>query len=415
MRITMKDQVAPSFKTEFEDIKNHSYTHYVNKGGRGSTKSSFIAKVIPLILMKNKNHNAVILRKVGNTLKKSVYNNMLWAIAELGVSHLFKSTVSPLEITYTPTGQKIVFLGCDDPTKVKSIKFEKGYAAIVWYEELDQFDGMEEIRNLNQSLLRGGKDFWVFYSYNPPKSMNNWVNEEMTMPQDNRQVYHTTYLDVPRNWLGELFFIEAEELKVKKEMAYRHEYLGEATGTGGTIFDNVVVREISDEEIRRMDKFYYGNDFGFAVDPNAFVKIYFHRNKLYFIDEIYKVKLSNKQLCDAIRAKGITREPIIFDSAEPRTINEIRMLGITALPADKGPDSVDHGIKMLQTLDEIVIDKRRTPNVAKEFIGYEYEINKNGQFISRYPDKNNHAIDATRYAMEWYTKQLRGKIDYARG
>ncbi|XP_069176880.1 PBSX phage terminase large subunit-like [Procambarus clarkii] len=332
---------------------------------------------------------------------------------ELGIRHLFKTTVSPLEITYIKTGQKIVFLGCDDPTKVKSIKFEHGYPAIVWFEELDQFTGMEEIRNLNQSLLRGGDKFWAFYSYNPPKSKNNWVNEEMLIDKPNRKVYHSTYLGVPKEWLGELFFIEAEQLKETKEMAYRHEYLGEATGTGGSVFENVIIREITDEEISRMDKFYYGCDFGYSVDPAAWGKFYVHNNKLYILDEIYQVKLTNKMLAEKIKAKGC-REVVTFDSSEPKSIQDMREYGINAMGAKKGPDSVEYGMKYLQDFDEIIIDPKRTPNAAKEFIGYEYEMNKDGQFISRYPDKNNHFIDCARYALEWFIINRRGKLDIAR-
>jgi len=196
--VNVADTISPAFDEIFYDIMEHKYTHFVTDGGRGSTKSSFVSEMIPLVMMQNPNYNAVVLRKVANTLKKSVYNQVLWAIDTLQIRNLFKVTISPLEITYIATGQKIVFLGCDDPTKVKSIKFEKGYAAIVWYEELDQFSGMEEIRNINQSLLRGGDKFWAFYSYNPPRSKNNWVNEEMLIDKDNRKVYHSSYLSVPR-------------------------------------------------------------------------------------------------------------------------------------------------------------------------------------------------------------------------
>lgn len=413
IKIRMCEQVAPSFKEAYYDIKDHKYTHYVFKGGRGSTKSSFVAKIIPILLMSNSDYNAVILRKVANTLKNSVYNNLLWALDELGIRELFKITVSPLEITFKATGQKIKFLGCDDPTKVKSIKFEKGYPAIVFYEELDQFSGIEEIRNLNQSLLRGGEKFWCFMAYNPPKSKNNWVNEEMLIPQDNRKVYHSTYLDVPTEWLGDLFFIEADHLKNKNEMAYRHEYLGEATGTGGNVFENVIVRDITEEEISHMDKFYYGCDFGFSVDPASWGKFYVHNNKLYILDEIYQTHLSNRELADKIMKKNIGREPVIFDSAEPKSIDEMRHLGITAMGAKKGPDSINFGMKYLQSLDEIIIDRRRTPNACREFVSYEYEMNKDGQFISRYPDKNNHFIDCTRYGLEWFIQNGRQKIDFA--
>jgi len=319
----MSDEVAPSFEKAYYDIKEHKYTHYVFKGGRGSTKSSFVSKIIPVLLMSNKNYNCVVLRKVANTLKNSVYNQMLWALDQLNIRHLFKVTVSPLEITFLATNQKIKFLGCDDPTKIKSIKFENGYPAIVWFEELDQFSGMEEIRNLEQSLLRGGEKFWALYSYNPPKSKNNWVNEEMLIEQNNRKVYHSTYLEVPREWLGELFFIEAEHLKNKSGLNYKHEYLGEATGTGGSIFDNVTVRTITNKEIEVMDHFYYGNDFGFAVDPDAWGKFHLHNNRLYILDEIYAPGLSNKKLYDKIKAKGIVREIITCDSAKHLVLNLI--------------------------------------------------------------------------------------------
>jgi len=406
--IKMSEQVALSFKTAYEEMLEHKYTHYVLKGGRGSTKSSFAEKMTPILMLKDKNYNAVILRKVAATLRGSVYNGMLWALQELGIKHLFKATVSPMEITLISTGQKIIFRGCDDPIKIKSIKFEIGYAAIVFYEELDQFSGMEEIRNLNQSLLRGGNKFWCLMAYNPPKSKNNWVNEEMTIEQDNRKCYSSTYLDgVPREWLGELFFIEAEHLKDKSEKAYNHEYLGEVTGTGGSVFDNVTVRTITDEEIKTYDRFYYGVDFGFTIDPATWTKCYFHNSKLVITDEIYSQGLSNKKLCDKIKDKGVVREIITADSAEPKSINDLRGLGLNVMKAKKGPDSIDHGMKFLQDLDEIVIDRKRTPNTAREFVGYEYDMNKDGQFISRYPDKDNHIIDAVRYALESVMKRNR--------
>lgn len=411
--INFAEQIASSFDEAFWDAIEHKYTHYVLKGGRGSTKSSFIAKLIPILMIQSPKYNAVILRKVANTLKNSVYNNMLWAIDELGISHLFRSTVSPMEITYIPTGQKIKFLGCDDPTKVKSIKFEHGYPAIVFYEELDQFSGIEEIRNLNQSLLRGGDKFWCFMAYNPPKSKNNWVNEEMLIDQDNRKVYHSTYLDVPQDWLGELFFIEAEHLRVKNEMAYRHEYLGEATGTGGNVFENVTIRTITDDEIKSMDRFNYSLDFGFSIDPSAFVKSYYHNGKLYIVDEIYEQKLSIKDLATRMKLKGINSEIVICDSAEPRSIADLRDKGINAIPVKKYPDSVKNGMKWLQDVDEIIIDSVRTPNTAKEFVGYEYERNREGQFISKYPDKNNHAIDSVRYGCSFLIQQTRGRLEYA--
>lgn len=399
MNLNVADLTAPSFDELFWDILDHKHMHYWLKGGRGSTKSSFISIMIPLMLMQNENYNAVVLRKVANTLKKSVFNQILWGINELEIRHLFKVTTSPLEITRISTGQKIVFLGCDDPTKVKSIKFEVGYAAINWKEELDQFSGMEEIGSINKSLNRGGEIFWNFYSYNPPRSVNNWVNEEMLVPKENRLVHHSTYLTVPMDWLGGPFFEDAEHQKIHKRNLYDWEYMGEAIGTGGNVFDNVTLREITDEEIEELDKIYHGQDFGFTVDPASYVKCYYHNNRLIFLDEIYETGLSNKMLYDKLIEKGIGKQIISADGAEPKSISELRSYGLNIYSAKKGPDSVNFGMKWLQKLDEIVIDKRRTPSIAKEFVGYEYDRNKDGQFISRYPDKNNHAIDATRYAL----------------
>ncbi len=401
MEINIADCIAKSFDTVFWDVQDHGHTFYWLPGGRGSTKSSFIGIQVPLLLMQHPQCHAVVLRKVGNTIKNSVYTQIQWALEQLGVMDRFKCITSPHEMTYKPTGQKILFFGVDDPMKVKSIKLPFGYVGIVWYEELDQFSGMEEIRNLNQSLLRGGEKYWVFASYNPPKSRNNWVNEEIANEYPDRMVHKTTYLDVPPEWLGEQFLLEAERLKAKNETSYNHEYLGEVTGTGGAVFENVEDMAMPDELIYQFDRRYYGLDFGFAVDPLAFVVMHYDakHEDLYIFDEIYQQKLTNRQAAARIgrRYNGCR---IIADSAEPKSIAEMRDLGLHVAGARKGPGSVDHGMKWLQNLSHIYIDKRRCPNTYREFVGYEYERNRDGQFISAYPDKDNHAIDAVRYGME---------------
>ena len=401
MKINIADCIARSFDSVFWDAQDHGHTFYWLPGGRGSTKSSFVGIEVPLLLMQHPQCHAVVLRKVGNTIKNSVYPQVQWGIEQLGVADRFKYITSPHEITYKATGQKILFFGVDDPMKVKSIKLPFGYVGIVWYEELDQFSGMEEIRNLNQSLLRGGDTYWVFASYNPPKSRNNWVNEEILNEYPDRLVHKTTYLDVPREWLGEQFLLEAEKLKAKNETAYNHEYLGEVTGTGGAVFENVEDMVMTDEMISQFDRRYYGLDFGFAVDPLAFVAMHYDakHEDLYIFDEIYQQKLTNRQAAARIGARYNDCR-IIADSAEPKSIVEMRGLGLNVAGARKGPDSVDHGMKWLQNLAHIYIDKRRCPNTYREFVGYEYERNREGQFISAYPDADNHAIDAVRYGME---------------
>lgn len=400
MKVNIADMVAPSFDDVFFDVQEHKHTFYWLAGGRGSTKSSFVGIEVPLLLMQHPNCHAVVLRKVRNTIKNSVYPQIQWGIEQLGVIDKYRFITSPHEITYKPTGQKILFFGLDDPAKVKSIKLPFGYVGIVWFEELDQFSGMEEIRNALQSLLRGGDRYWVFCTYNPPKSRNNWVNEEILTADSDRYAHQSTYLTVPKEWLGEQFFLEAEKLKAKSEILYRHEYLGEVTGTGGAVFENVREMTMSASQIRDFSYIYHGLDFGFAVDPLAYVKLAYDRKHedVYIFDEVYQQKLTNKKAMDRISGK-VGNARILADAAEPKSIAEMAALGANISGARKGPDSVEFGMKWLQNQRNIFIDKKRCPNTYREFIGYEYERNRQGQFISAYPDKDNHSIDAVRYAL----------------
>lgn len=402
VRIQLSKTMAKPFWPIHQDVKRHGHTYYICGGGRGSTKSSYISQEILLLLMQHPECNAVILRKVANTLRNSVYRQMEWALDTLHLGEYWKKTVNPMEFIRRSTGQKILFLGVDDKSKLKSLKMPHGYVGVVWYEELDQFSGMEEIRSVNQSLLRGGPVFWCFGSYNPPQSANNWVNEEMLLDQPDRLVHHSDYRSVPADWLGAQFLEDADRLRRRNERAYRHEYLGEVTGTGGTVFENVRERAITAAEIESFDRLHYGLDFGFAVDPLAFVCMHYDRKReiLYIFDEIYEPKLTNSRAAAMIRGKMTESGYVRADSAEPKSIRELAELGVRIYGARKGPDSVDYGIRWLQSLDEIVIDKRRCPNTYREFVGYEYERNREGQFISAYPDKNNHAIDAVRYGCE---------------
>lgn len=403
--VKLSKVIAPSFAAVHQDIKEHGHTHYWLKGGRGSTKSSFISVEIPLGMMRDAARgeytNAIVLRRYGVTLRESVFEQIGWAINALGVSELWKSSVSPMSWTYLPTGQRIIFRGADDPTKVKSIKFAVGWAKYLWYEEVNEFEGPEKIRSINQSVLRGGADFFVFYSFNPPKSARNWVNQYVAIEREDTLVHHSTYLTVPPQWLGEQFLVEAQHLKEVKPEAYRHEYLGEVTGTGGEVFANVTLRAITDEEVSRFDKLRRGIDWGYAADPFAYNVCHYDktRRRLYIFREIHKVKLSNRAAAERIKPEaGGAR--IICDSAEPKSIDEVKGYGLRVVGAKKGPDSVEYGVKWLQDLEEIIIDPARCPETAREFSGYELERDREGNFKAGYPDKDNHHIDAVRYACE---------------
>lgn len=405
IKVNLSAVIAPSFFEVHKDIKQNRHIHYVLKGGRGSTKSSFISIEIILGMMKEPDANAVVLRKVGNTLRESVYEQLLWAIDTLGVTDLWRSKISPLELTYILTGQKIIFRGADKPKKLKSTKLKKGYFKYIWYEELDEFNGMEEIRTINQTFMRGGEKYVVFYTYNPPKSKSNWVNEEARIERPDRLVHHSTYLNVPREWLGEQFILEAEHLKKINEKAYEHEYLGEANGTGGEIFTNVKLRTITDEEIASFDRIRRGIDWGYSIDPFHYGVMHYDktRRRLYIFFEIHKVNLSNRKAGELIKAELELHKgnPVITcDSEEPKSIAEMKTYGLRVKGAKKGPDSVEYGIKFLQDLEEIIIDPVRCPNTAREFLNYELEKDAKGNFKAEFPDKDNHSIDCVRYAME---------------
>ena len=399
--IKMSEMLAPVFYDFAKDVMRHGHTHYDIRGGRGSLKSSTVSLLVPQLLIANPNTHALVLRKVANTLRDSVFNQYMWAIAELGMAGLWYAKVSPMEIIYRPTGQKIMFRGADDPMKIKSIKVPFGYIAVTHFEEKDQFSGRAEIRTILQSTMRGGDKFWNFESYNPPISRDNWANVDSAEDKPNRLCHISTYLDAPKSWLGEEFINEAEYLKHTDERAYQHEYLGLPVGTGGNVFEKLELREITDDEVKRFDRIYQGIDFGWYPDPFCFVRIYYDvaRETLYLIDEHYVNKTSNEDNAAWIRERHYNDFPITCDSAEPKSIADLRASGLDARNAIKGPGSVEYGMKWLQRR-KIVIDKRRTPNAYKEVVGYEYERNKDGEIISGYPDKNNHAIDAIRYGME---------------
>lgn len=395
--------IAPTFSSVHFDIQEQKHSEYVFPGGRGSTKSSFVGLEIIDLLMKNEQMHACVLRQVADTLRGSVYQQILWAISELGLDEEFHGTVSPMEITRLSTGQKIYFRGADDPGKIKSIKVPFGYIGIVWFEELDQFQGEEDVRKIEQSVIRGGDVAYKFKTFNPPKSANNWANLYIKLPKEDRLVTHSNYLNVPQKWLGKRFLADAEFLKETNPTAYENEYMGVANGVGGNVFDNVIIREITDEEIKQFDRVKRGVDWGWYPDPFAYSAVHYDsaRLRLFIFDEYRCNKRSNAQTAEELKRRGVGRNTLVTcDSAENKSVSDYCEAGIAAKAAVKGPGSVEYGMKWLQSLTEIVIDNKRCPETAKEFLKYEYLRDKQGNVITGYPDKNNHNIDAVRYAME---------------
>ena len=399
--------IAPAFIKVVHDIEQQLYNEYVFPGGRGSTKSTFVSLQLIDLIMKNEDIHACVLRQVADTLRTSVYQQILWAISTLGLADEFHCITSPLEITRKNTGQKIYFRGADDPNKIKSIKVPFGYIGVLWFEELDQFKGNGEddaekaVRKIEQSVIRGGDKAYIFKSFNPPKTANNWANKYIKVPNAKRLVHESTYLQVPEKWLGKPFIEQAEHLKETNPTAYENEYLGVANGTGGNVFDNVVIEAITDEQIAQFDHVLNGVDWGWYPDKYAFTRSHYEpaQHTLYIWQEYGCNKQSNRQTADKLIELGISSNDIITcDSAENKSIGDYKTYGLFARPAEKGPGSREYSYKWLQSLTRIVIDNARCPESATEFLDYEYERDKDGNVISGYPDGNDHFIDSVRYA-----------------
>jgi phage terminase large subunit len=400
MEIKLDTLIAPSFYDIFHDVYNEKYNEFWLKGGRGSTKSTFVSVMILLGMIADPLANAIVFRRYQNELRDTVFGQIEWTATRIGISHLFKFQVSPMQIIYLPTGQKVVFKSADNPRKIKSINLGKGYIKYAWFEEVDQFASIDEIRNIIQSLFRGENHKRVsFFSFNPPRSSRSWVNAEVKINKFGRVVHHSDYRQVPKEWLGDMFIQEAEHLKKVNEQAYRHEYLGEEVGTGLEVFNNINIRAITQQEIEIFSNIRQGLDFGYAVDPVSFNKLEYDAKKrrILIYREYSGVNISNKKLYDNI--KDCSNILTIADSAEPKSIAELKSYGMKIKGAKKGPDSVEYGVKFLQDLEEIVIDSSVCPRAAKEFINYSLETDRNGEIKSRFPDKDNHCIDDVRYSL----------------
>lgn len=401
------DLFAPSFKEVYQKFFDDETTHIFMKGGRGSTKSTAAAILIKLGMMRDHSRgertSAIVFRRVDNTLRLSVYSQMIKADDFIGNAVEWKYGLSPLMMTYKINGAEIQFHGVDDPLKLKSLVARFGYFKYVWIEEAAEFDNMEHIRSILQTVMRGGEKFKVLYTFNPPKDAQHWINVECEIPSARKFVHHSVYTDVPRHWLSEEFFREAEELKERNFPAYEHEYLGIATGVEGQIFPNVTIEKIPAATINGFKALSCGLDWGFSIDPLAVVWMAYDSKTrtLYLFDEVYRLNASNEIAAKEIQRRRWNR-PVICDSAEPKSIADVSGYGVRAIPARKGKGSIERGMKWLRSyVHNIVIDPERCPNAAREFRGYAFDKDASGTSYKRdFPDRDNHTIDAVRYGCQ---------------
>lgn len=408
MEIHTGDLFPSVFKEDFKKILAGEYVKYTEAGGRGSCKSSFISLAVVILMMMNRSYNTVCLRKVDNTLRDSVYAQIQWACQKLGVSHLWNFTLSPLQAVYRPTGQTIFFRGSNDPLRLKSIKTLSGYTAITWFEELTEFTA-GDVETVKLSTMRGGDRFYIFNSFNPPSSARNWCNDRLRHPDSDEFVHISDYRAVPREWLGEAFLHEAEEMKARNERAYRNVFLGEATGTGLNIFENVELRRITQEEINHFEWIYHGIDWGYYPDPFRYNAMsYDMKTKtLYIFSELTLYKHGNTEASKKLR-EHMEKEHlnpssrITADSAETKSVADFHTWGWNIHGAVKGPGSLEAGMKWLQQLNKIVVDPELCSAAADEFSLYEYEVDKRtGEILTGYPQgQPDHSIADVRYALE---------------
>lgn len=413
--IRLSSILAEPFREAHSGLLSGTYNQIVLKGGRGSTKSSYASVEVITQLSRNPALHAVVMRKVANTLRTTVYAQYEWALSVLGMieGKDYKATVSPMEFTLLRTGQKIMFFGADDPGKIKSLKVPRGYVGILHLEELDQFNGEEEVRNIEQSVLRGGSVSIEIKTFNPPQTALNWANKYCLRNKPGQLILHSDYRSVPEEWLGPRFLADAEYLKETNYKAYEHEYLGVANGTGGNVFNNVSDMDMralidvgSGEKVplyQTFDRVLNGLDWGYYPDPLAFNRVHFDaaRRDLYIFAEKTMRRAGNRESADALISMGIGPTDLITcDSAEPKSIGDYKSYGLMARGAEKGPGSVEYSMKWLASLNHIYIDAKQCPDTWEEFTTYEYEKDKEGNPISGYPDANNHHIDSVRYATE---------------
>ena len=407
--VSLKEKVLPAFYNSWK--QSEKFIFNVEKGGRGSGKSSYIAQKIIVLMMKHK-VNTLAVRKVANTLKDSVREQLIWAIEDLQVQdywHYTHVSQGSPDLVYNGFDNRIVFRGADDPAKIKSLTDSKYPFAILWVEELVEFRTEDEIDTIIDSVVREEIDskYYVFFSYNPPKQKHHWCNKKyntVTIPADT-VVHSSTYLD--NKYIGRAALNRINDTKKRNLNKYKWLYLGEAIGGGIVPFSNLQFRNITDEEIKTFDNVREGIDWGYAADPVSWGKMHYDKTRriLYVYDEVYGVQISNRRLKEMIRHKVM----IIADSAEPKSIAEMKSYGIKIKGAKKGPGSVEYGEKWLDDLEAIIIDPIRCPNTAREFESADYDVDRNGNMKNRIVDKDNHTIDMMRYALE---EEMKSKIGF---
>lgn len=375
----------------------------ISKGGRGSIKSNFWGDLSYETIRQDRQAHIVYTRRYKVDLRGSVYNQFMKTVIRYNDLDNWDFKQSPMCAVYKPTGQMVMFVGADKPISLKSFNVPFGYVKLLIHEECDEMAGVEQMDNIEDTFLRSDTPALDIKIFNPPKSKNNFMNQyvEECRNKPQTRICHSYYYNVPVKWLGKRFFERAEWFKIHKPLYYRNNYMGEVTGTGGGIFDNVEERTITDAEIKNLPFFYYGLDFGFE-HPQTFEVAYYNEDTdtLYCVAEVFAKRCKNSTFARKIK-KYITEE-IICDSARPDAIAELNDWGFNAIGAKKRWGSGkgrDYCWEWLQQTTKIVVDPQRCPHLAHELTTLEHEQLADGSFSDAYPKIGEDCVMALIYGL----------------
>ena len=395
---------------DIRDVVGHSYGDYWNtkkryvvcKGSRGSKKSKTTALWIIYHMMQYPEANTVCVRRYQNTLRNSCFSDLQWAARQLKVEHLWDFPKSMLEITYIPTGQKILFRGLDDGLKVTSISVPKGVLCWVWVEEAYEISNEDDFNKLDMSIRGEVPDGYfkrLMITFNP-WSATSWLKARFFDVTDDDIFTKTTTWQC-NEWLDEADRKIFEKMKVNNPRRYRIEGDGEWGIAEGLIYEKVRFEDFDIDTVRATPgiKSAFGLDFGFT-DPNAFTCSMVDNTNMiiYVFDEWYKTGVTNKIIAEQIKNMGYGGQRIICDSAEPKSIQELRDEGINAEASRKGKDSVNHGIQLIQNYT-IVVHERNCPEFKKEIQNYCWAKDKDGKPTDKPDHEFSHGMDSFRYGV----------------
>lgn len=389
--------IHASFSGE-EDIRE-----IISKGGRGSIKSNFWAAVAYETIRQDPMAHVVYTRRYKVDLRGSVYNQFMKTVIRYNDLDNWDFHTSPMMAIYKKTGQCVIFVGADKPISLKSYNLSFGYVKLLIHEECDEMAGVEQMDNIEDTFLRSDTPALDIKVFNPPKSKNNFMNDytEKCEQKQGTKIFHSYYYNVPIKWLGKRFFERAEWFKVHKPLYYKNNYLGEVTGTGGGIFENVEVRAISDAEINNFPEIHYGLDFGFT-HPQTFEGSFYddETDTLYCFLEVYSKKCKNATF--ARKIKKYMDVEIICDSARPDSIAEMQDWGFNAIGAKKrwgDGKGRDYCWEWMQMVTKIVVDPVRCPHLKHELTTLEHEQLKDGSFSDAYPTLEEDCVMAVIYGL----------------